>query len=151
MNDLWRVIYERAAGDPTLVLLLGHSESDRRIKRGYQPEPMGYPCVAYDLWSARMEPVDQAQGNRAPQVVAVRFTVWAPESVPGDGQAGDALVATIAERLKEIFHGADLTDAQVQSYASLFDDFQSPVWFDEARRAYVGVLRFRFWIVVGSP
>jgi hypothetical protein len=61
----------------------------------------------------------------------VRFTIWAPESAPGDGLAGDALVATIAERLKEIFHGADLTDAYVQSYASLFDDFQSPVRFDE--------------------
>jgi len=150
VNHLWRAIYERAAADEELVALLGHSESDRRIKRGYQPEPMGYPCVAYDLWSARMEPVDQAQGNRAPQVVTVRFTIWAPESAPGGGQAGDALVATIAERLKEIFHGADLTDEHVQSYASLFDDFQSPVRFDEERRAYAQALRFRFMIAVSG-
>jgi hypothetical protein len=144
MNELWRVIYERAAGDPTLAVLLGHSEADRRIKRGYQPDPMPLPCVAFDLWSARMEPVDQAKGNRAPQVVTVRFTVWAPESIAGGGQAGDALAATVGEGLKQVFHGADLTDSGLQSYASLFDDFQSPVMFDDARRAYVQALRFRF-------
>jgi len=144
MNQLWRAIFERAAGDAELVALLGHTDADRRIKRGYQPEPMGYPCVAYDLWSARMEPVDQAKGNRAPQAITVRFTAWSPESVDGGGQGGDALLATIAERLKEVFHGADLTDSQLHSYASLFDDFQSPVQFDEERRAYTQALRFRF-------
>jgi len=144
MNQLWRAIYERAAGDAELAALLGHSEADRRIKRGYQPEPMGYPCVAYDLWSARMEPVDQVRGNRAPQAVTVRLTIWSPESLPGGEQAGDALLTTIAERLKEVFHGADLTDSQLHSYASLFDDFQSPVEFDQERRAYVQSLRFRF-------
>jgi hypothetical protein len=147
MNQLWRAIYERAAADAELVALLGHSAGDRRIKRGYQPEPMGLPCVAYDLWSARMEPVDQAQGNRAPQVTTVRFGVWSPESIAGGGLAGDALLASIVERLKEIFHGADLTDSQLQSYASLFDDFQSPLWFDEQRRAYAQALRFRFLVM----
>jgi hypothetical protein len=144
MNELWRGIYERAAADAELVGLLGHSESDRRIKRGYQPESMGYPCVAYDVWSARMEPVDQARGNRAPQVITVRFTMWSPEAVAGGGQAADALLSSIAERLKEVFHGADLTDAGLHNYASLFDDFQSPVQFDEERRAYTQSLRFRF-------
>ncbi|HUT75001.1 MAG TPA: hypothetical protein VM221_09255 [Armatimonadota bacterium] len=144
MNELWRAIYERAAADAELGALVGHSEADRRIKRGYQPEPMGYPCVAYDLWSARMEPVDQAKGNRAPQVVTVRFSVWSPESVVGGGAAGDALLSSIAERLKEVFHGADLTSSGLHSYASHFDDFQSPVRFDEQRRAYTQALRFRF-------
>jgi len=63
------------------------------------------------------------------------------------GPAGDALAASIAERLKEVFHGADLTDSGLHSYASSFDDFQSPVAFDEDRRAYTQALRFRF--VVG--
>jgi len=144
VNQLWRAIYERAAADDELVALLGHSESDRRVKRGYQPELMGLPCVAYDLWSARMEAVDQAQGNRAPQVVTVRFTAWSPEAVAGGGQAGDALLARIVERLKEVFHGADLTDSQLHSYASLFDDFESPVVFDDERRAYAQAVRFRF-------
>lgn len=150
MNELWRAIYARATGDAELVALLGHSDTDRRIKRGYQPEPMGYPCVAYDLWSARMEAVDQAKGNRGPQVITVRFSIWTPESLPGGGQAGDALLATIAERLKELFHGADLVDAELQSYASLFDDFQSPVGFDEERRAYTQSLRFRFMVAAAG-
>ncbi len=150
MNELWRAIYEHAVADAELVALLRHSESDRRIKRGYQSEPMGYPCAAYDLWSARMEPVDQAQGNRAPQVVTVRFSAWSPESLPEGEQAGDALLASIGERLKEVFHGAELTDEGLHSYASSFDDFQSPVQFDEERRAYTQTLRFRF-VVKATP
>lgn len=143
MNELYKAIYERAAADAELVALLGHTASDRRIKRGYQPEPMALPCVAYDLWSARMEPVDQADGNRGPQVITMRFSIWSPETT-ADGAAGDALLANIVERLKDVFHGADLTGEDLQSYASLFDDFQSPVRFDDRRRAYMQALRFRF-------
>ena len=57
MKELWKAIYDRLAGDETLVGLLG---GEARIGQAQQAGARALPCVAYELWSARYEPVDQA-------------------------------------------------------------------------------------------
>jgi len=140
MKELWKAIYDRLSSDEALAALLG---GEARIGQPQQAGARALPCVTYDLWSARYEPVDQAKGNRDPQHVAVRFSVFAADDSSAT-YAGSTPCSEIAERLKALLHGADLGDESLRCYAALWDDFETAAAYDEATAQWRCDLRFRF-------
>ncbi len=144
MTELYSAIYTKLANDATLVGLLGHTEDDRRIRRGWQPCLTPLPCVTFDRWSGVLTPVAQELGNRQPHEIMVRFSIWAPETVPSGGTVGaDLLVGKIEAALIDALHGRDIGTADLRAWYCRYDDFSPSVEFDEELRAWTQVLRFK--------
>jgi hypothetical protein len=147
MKELWKAIYDRLSSDEALLALLG---GEARIGQAQQAGARALPCVVYDLWSARYEPVDQASGNRDPQHLAVRFSVFAADDSSA-AYSGSTLCAEIAERLKALLHGADLGADDLCCYAALWDDFETAAIYDDAAAQWRCDLRFRFVVKALAP
>ena len=144
MTELYAALYTLLANDGTLTSLLSHTNSDRRIRRGWQPALADRPCVTYDEWSDILVPVDQEKGNRQPHEITLRFSIWSPQTVPAGQTVGaDLLVGEIKAALIDALHGADLGTADLHSYSCRYDDFSTPIEFDDDLKCWMQVLRFR--------
>jgi len=145
MKELWAAIYDTLDDDETLTGLLGHTNTDRRIKRGWQPTLPIRPAVTYDLWSDVLWHVAQAKGNREPHEIMVRFSLWAPETVPAGQTVGaDLLLSDLCAALLDALHGRDIATAALLCWLVLYDDFTSPLGFDEGLKCFTQVMRFKF-------
>lgn len=146
MLELLKGIQTKLAADATLKTLLGGSAN---VGQAQSPATRTLPCVAYQVVSLTDTLIDQTKGAADPLEAAVLFTIVAKDDSSAT-YAGATLCQAIADRLRALLHGGDIsyaagkTTTGLTCRSALFDGFESGPEYDPITGEWRLDTRFAF-------
>lgn len=130
----WKVVYNALVGSEELTNRLGHSESDRRIIRGYQAINIAKPCVVFR----------QSGGSKlVPEISSIKREEFI---IAVYDETSDKSVQEIMNIVENILDNSKITDEDAMIYDCSFESYLGTTYWDEKEDSYL--LRARFSLIV---